>query len=138
MNKELRINKSGFIALISAIVIAFMLVIVTVALGMTSFFGRVNIFDAESKERSLGLAEACVDKAISSLALDFTPLNNVEINVGPSSDDKCTIVSTELNQPTGGQTRIKTKSVINKAYTNLTVVIDIDYETVSWDEVVNF
>lgn len=123
-------RQTGFIALISAIIISVLLLTITFTVSMTGLWGRFNILDAESKERSSNLAEACADIAILNLAQSQPqPLNPVHVE-----SDECNIVSITP----GSQTTIKTQAIINKAYTNLVVVINSDYSIVSWNEVLNF
>lgn len=130
-------HESGFIALMSAIVISVLLLAITLTLGLIGFFGRFNVFDSESKQRSSGLAEACADKAILETSKGAYSTNKV-INVGPTSADSCTIISATKNQPSVGQSLIKTQAVINKAYTNLKIIVDSKTFTVqSWDECPN-
>ena len=123
--------QSGYIALMSAIIISVLLLAITVSLGFSGFFVRLNIVDSESKERSSALAEACADQAI----LNFTQGSSVAVTdflVGPDASDKCNIISVTSN---GNQTTIKTQAYPNKAYTNLKVVIDSnDFSIISWDE----
>lgn len=130
-------SDQGFIALISTIVISILLLTITLNLGLTGFFSRFNILDSESKERSNALAEACIDSAILDIINGSYPTNKT-VDVGPTSNDNCTIISTEIDNPFPGQIKIKTQSFINKSYTNLGVVIDNNtYNIVSWNECPN-
>ena len=63
-------KESGFVALITAIILSFILIIVTTTLNQTSFFTRSILLDSEYKERGAALAEACVDVARLKLAND--------------------------------------------------------------------
>ena len=127
-------RKNGYIALISAIVISVLLITITVTLGLNSLFGRFNILDAESKEQSSALAEACVDQAILDASYGTYSTNKV-VNVGPTASDNCTIVSSSLS---GSQITIKTQSVINKSYTDFKIVVDANtFVTISWQECAN-
>jgi hypothetical protein len=54
----------GFIALMSAIIISAVLMLVVISGGLTGFFARANIFDAELKARSEAVADACLDQAL--------------------------------------------------------------------------
>ena len=136
---NLKNKQNGFVALISAIIIAFMLLAITLTAGLTSIFGRFNVLDAESKEHSSSLAEACGDSSILEVTYG-TYSNNKLIHIGPnpSPEDDCSIITAIPNKPTTGQTLIKTQSVVNKAYTNIMIAIDSDYNIVSWDECQNF
>ena len=130
-------SDKGFIALMSAIIISFILIVITITLGMSSLFGRFNILDSESKERSYALAEACGDSAILEITYGTYSINKV-INIGPTSYDTCTIVKTVADKPNVGESLIKTQSAINKAYTNLLITIDSDYNVLIWEECTNF
>ncbi len=128
-------NQSGYIALMSAIVISVLLIAITLSLGLSSFFGRFDILDAESKERSSALSEACVNQAILK-AVSAVYSSNEIIQIG---SDSCSIVSSQLNYPLPGQILIKTTAVFNKSYTNLRVVINSNtFKIVSWQECANF
>jgi len=122
-------RQKGFIALTSVIVISVLLLAITVRLGFSAFFNRLDVLDSESKERSSALAEACVDTAILNIARNaaYNPSNQV-VAVG---SDQCTIVSVTSS---GSQKIIKTQAVINKAYTNLKISINSDFSINSWDE----
>ena len=136
-------SQRGFIALMSAIVISILLLAITLSLGFSGFFARFNILDSESKERSSALAEACVDSAILKISQDInyapTPAFNFITQTGGESIDvdssKCTIVSVDTS---GIKKAIKTQAFINKAYTNLRVLIDTTSFTItSFDECSN-
>lgn len=124
--------KSGFIALMSAIIISVLLLAITVSLGFAGFFTRFNILDSESKERSMALAEGCVDMAVLKLTQDpyYNPVNEV-VTIG---GQQCTIVSLAIF---GNQIIIRTQAVVNKAYTNLVVTVDDDFAIISWQELPN-
>lgn len=112
----------------SAIIIGAILLAITLSLGFSGFFTRLNISDSESKERSIALAEACVDTAILESATGIYSTNKT-VAVGK---DECTIVS---SQNTGSQTLIKTQAVVNGAYTNLKVTAsNATFKVISWDE----
>jgi len=134
------LNQDGFVALISAIIISVMLLIIAVTIGMTGIFGRFNVLDSESKERSIGLAEACVDTAILKLSIDkdylLIPADHSIPIIG---SDTCNIVSIlPISIPRNFPITIQTQAIVNKSYTNLVVVIDSDYAIVSWEEESSF
>lgn len=123
-------RQNGYIALTSAIIITILLLAITVSLGFSGFFTRFNILDSESKERSLALAEACIDKAMLNIAqnLLYNPINETVA----IESDQCKIVSVTAS---GNQRTIKTQAVVNKSYTNLKIVINADtFSIISWEE----
>lgn len=131
MNQKSKNTQGGFMALISAIIIALLLITITVSLNFAAFFGRFNVLDSEFKETSLALAEACADTAILEIAKGNTPSGDVFIG-----SDKCTIVSV-----TGSSTKtILIQAVYKKSYTNLKVIVTPSPTTVtinSWIECAN-
>lgn len=137
-------SNGGFIALMSAIIISVLLLSITVSLGFSGFFTRFNILDSESKERSLALAEACGDAAILKIsqnasyipnpAFDFSTQTGGE-DITVINADHCTIASVDT---LGSQKAIKTQAKINKAYTNLRIVINsATFAITSWEECSN-
>lgn len=54
----------GFIALMSAVIISAVLLLIVVSGSLTGFFARSNVFDAELKNRSRAVADACLDQAL--------------------------------------------------------------------------
>jgi hypothetical protein len=123
-------KEEGFIALISAIIISLLLLTIVVALNLTGFLGRFNILDSEYKERSVSLAEACVDTALLNLANNLNYTGPVNIGV-----DTCNILTVQANTPVAGQTTVKTKAIFQKATTNLEIVVNSsDLSVVSWKE----
>ena len=130
MNSKNLFYQKGYIALMSAVVISVLLLTITLSLGLSGFFGRLNIVDSESKERSIALAEACVDTAILEIAKGTNYTGQVNVD-----SDSCTIVSIMPDTPSSGQTTIKTQAVVNKSYTNFEVIINSkNFSIISWEE----
>ncbi len=135
-------TQSGFVALISSIIIASLLIAITLALNLSGFFGRFNILDSQLKEISLSLAEACADMAILKLQNDSSysppaPPGEV-VAVG---SDQCNIWSVS---PTGSWPKtIKVQgkyppSGSKSAYTNLQITVSEPISEVvvnSWTEI---
>lgn len=120
-------------ALMSVIIISVILLLIASTLSMTGFSGRLNILDSEYKERSLGLAEGCIDVALLKLAI--TPTYSVispglDINVGT---DKCTIQKVDsVPDPI----IIETRATFQNAVTNIEAkVLKSDLSLVSWQEI---
>jgi hypothetical protein len=122
---------SGYIALMSAIIISIVLITVVSSVSVSGFFGRFNILDSEYKEISSGLAEACVEIAIIKLANDNSYVGG---EVFPVGAENCEIVSITLNPP---DYTVKTQGIYNNAYTNLEVKLSNsgDFAITLWKEV---
>ncbi len=129
---------SGFVALMTAIALSIILITITVALNQNGFLTRSEILDAEYKDTSSALAEACADTALLKLTADPSyPGNEPAIAVGA---DTCAIGSVVLS---GGQITIHTSAVFPSAavtsqgvVTKLQIVVNAtDLSVVSWDEI---
>ena len=115
----------GFIALTSAVIIAAILLMVALEGSLANFYSRMDSLDAESKERSSALADACVDALLLRLAEGQTVNGTVAVG-----SDSCDI--------TNASSPYKIQGVFNHSYTNL--VVDVDPATnsvTSWKEVTN-
>lgn len=126
-------NQSGYIALVSTIIISVLLMAVSFATSSSGFFGRFNILNAEFKERSLALAEACVDTALLKLAQNQSYAGNENISMG---NDQCSVLPIET---LSGQKIIKTKAIFQSSVTNLKITVQAsDLSVISWEEVPKF
>lgn len=136
MQKNHANNEKGFVALMAAIVISLILITLTVTLNQSGFFTRSALLDAEYKERSAALAEACADTALLKLAGNPSYSGNEIIPIGT---DICKIRPTKLDVPVAGQNTIETRAVFNEATTNLKIIADAsDFSIVSWNELPSF
>jgi hypothetical protein len=123
-------NQKGYIAIISAVIISFLLMGATLTLSLTGFFNRSNILSSEFKEMSNSLAEACVSTALFKIAENKDYLGNESITVDNSA---CSIMPIES---LGGQKIIKTTATVQNSTTNLRVAIDkITLQIMSWEEI---
>ncbi len=118
----------GFIALMSVIIISTILLVLIVAGSLVGWYSRFNILDAESKERSSALADACVDQLL--LEISFDPSYPTSQKTVALGSDTCTIA------PQNGAGKYPVQATFNGAYTNLLVGVDPDGPSVtSWQEV---
>lgn len=129
-------KQNGFIALITAIILSFILITVAVSLNQTGFFARSAVSDAEYKARSAALAEACFNQAL--LALTENPAYGGNETVAVDTDS-CAIRPILFGTPALGQITIETRALFNDATTDLRIVIKAsDHSIISWEEVPNF
>ena len=134
MSKNIDKKPEGFIALITAIALSLILLVVTVTLNQSGFLTRSTLLDAEYKERSSALAEACIDTALLKLANDPSYLGP-DLNIAVGSSDTCDIRPVIT---TGSQKTIQTRAIFQEAETNLEVVVDTNLSIISWNELPNF
>lgn len=130
----IRPTTSGFIALMSVIIISAILLVLVFTLGVSSFFNRFDALDAENKRISLGLAEACVNVAMLKIAQNPNygttpplPAGGECVSVGDTcsaaASKKVCKICTVTPVATFPKT-IETRAVYNGAYTNLSVAVD--------------
>jgi hypothetical protein len=113
--------RSGFIALISVLIISWMLLLAVVSLGQKAISGRFLLLDAERKARSERLAEACVE--FSRIQIVNNPSYSPSpIDIKISDSDSCKIVSV---MPGIGELRgIKSCANVSDSITNLETEIN--------------
>jgi hypothetical protein len=123
-------QESGYIALISAVIISATLMVIVFGSSFSGFLTRFNLLDSEYKERSYELAFACLNIAKLKLATDSGYLGNEIITIGT---DTCQIL------PITMAGTVRTKAVISQAVTNLEAVLNTtDLSTTSLIEKANF
>lgn len=134
-------NQSGFMALMSAIIISVVLIAITVGLSMNGFFVRSNVLNSEYKNVSSQLAEGCADGAL--LNLINNPAYNPSNQLYPVGSNNCTIVSVT---PSGSQRIIKTQGIYpssgpEQSYTDLQVTVTPSPGSMTvnaWEELAHF
>ncbi len=122
----IKAKSAGYVALFSAIIMAAVLLVIGAALSRSAFYLRFNVLDAESKQISLNLAEACSQTAMLKLRQDANyqpPAKGECVGVGdvcgaPGARKICKICSVS----TGGSYTIVTRAVFNRAFTNLQTI----------------
>jgi hypothetical protein len=129
--KKLKINKhSGFIALMSSIIISVILLVMITGLNLSEFYTRTNILDSELKEKSLALAEACTDTAILKIInnSNYNPTNEM-VNVDA---DTCVIQSVSGTI----EKTINIQADYQNYFTNLKLKINsATLAIISWEEI---
>ena len=109
-------QQQGYVALMAAIVIMLLLILLSTTLSLTGFFARFDILNAEYKERSIALAEACGDSALINLANNPAYVPPAGGDYVAVNNDKCEIVS--ISPPAGGQDR---RAALNRSTSSWSV-----------------
>ena len=123
-------KESGFILLMSSIVVSAILVAVVFSLSFSGFFTRFNLLDSYNKEASLNLAEACGEIAVLKRVQDNTYSGNETLFIG---SEECGV------RPIVGLT-IQTTATKGGAISNIVIDLDssIPPNITRWREVGNF
>jgi len=132
---SLQLRRGGYIAAISLFLISGFVVVVIVALSLASFIGRGVTSRSEFKERSNGLAEACVELAKLKLSRNIDYPGGETFTVDGS--DTCTIVS--ITASSTSAKLVKATALFRNSVTNLKVILRTsDLAVLSWEEVKSF
>lgn len=133
MARQIKNQQAGFVLLISTIIIAAVLTAVIFSVSFRGFYTRFNLFDSESKERSLALAEACGQIAVLKRIQSSSYTGNETLPVGTGSCQVLTIDST------GSDIIIRTKAEIDDAVSNIQINLNsTTLAVIRWREVPNF
>lgn len=109
----------GFVALMSVIIIGAMLSVLIFTLGVSTFFSRFGVLEAEYKRTSVELAEGCVHAAMLKIAQGTAVTVPTTVVVDSANPARyCKICSASL---TGS---IMARATYGGTYTNLEVTID--------------
>jgi hypothetical protein len=124
--------QSGFIALISILIISAVLLATTLSLAQFGIANRFFILHLEQKAVSEKLAEACAHIARIQVYNDPAYVTYTATTV-PIAGDTCTIRSIEA---TDDESSIEVQAITGESVTNLLVVVNNDTgDFVSWTEV---
>lgn len=116
-------RESGYIALLSTIIIGAVLLVMTVEAGRLGFYTRFIVLGSESKELSRVLALGCAEQAA---ALVVT--NPVWLGSATTTDSvvgSCYIFPIQKNFPNVGEMTIRVQSVVRNSVTNVVKVYDM-------------
>ncbi len=128
-------KQSGYIALVSVLIISGLLVMALCTVSMSGFFSRFNTLNSEFKEVSTSPAESCINIALLKLAQNISYGGNEIILIG---DRSCTIRSV-VPGSISGQLIVESQAIVEHAYTNLRVTINSsDFSVISWQEIPMF
>ena len=120
INSKQKLNfrdSNGFIALVSVIILGFVLFATVITLGSRSLGTRFLLLDLERKDITDGLAGGCLQVAIINIVGDPAyEGNDFEVNVG---DKTCKIISVTNH---GAESMIRTKGELNGVTTNYEAV----------------
>ncbi len=120
--KKIPQKTSGFIALISTIIIALILLVMAIEEGMAGFHARFNILGTEAKEQAVALAEGCADQATAHLITDPSYLGNSTTTLPAGT---CHVFPITLNSPAPGLAIVKTQAQVRGSYANLAITLNM-------------
>ena len=131
----------GYIALVSALIIAAILSALALASSTDIFFARFNELDYENKLVSLDLAYSCAYEGLYESAENSIPTYHKKISVAPIQSNIGETCSIDSISSSGNTLTIYTHAAVDASYTDIKVTAvrsDTSDETISiqsWQEV---
>lgn len=125
-------GQEGYLALMSSIIIAGVLMAAVFSLSFKSFMTRFNILDAEYKKRSFSYAEACADTAV----LKVIENNSYAGETILFGSEECVITHPSLYVIQAKSSVPKSSS--HKAVSNIEIRLNTDFSVASQKELSNF
>jgi len=107
-------QKNGYIALMSSIIIALILLGLAFSVSSSGYFYRFNVLNNEFKRVGLGLAESCVNSALLKMAQNYTYAPAVGGDIVPVGSQTCNIKSVTYG-PEDPVTHQKTATIETQA-----------------------
>ncbi len=125
----MRNSQRGYIAFTSAVVISASLLLLATSGSVRGWYVRSNVLDREFKLRSEALADACVEQTLLYIVKDplFSGHATTTFEGGTCVLDS--IITT------GAYKEFVIRATYQTAHTNLDVVIDDEFQIISWEEV---
>lgn len=131
-DKIQKTKESGFVVLISTIILSAILMAVVFSVSFSGFFTRFNLLDSENKERSFSLANACANLAMLKRSQDNAYAGNETLSVG---SEYCRVRPILVS----GDVIIETTASVSSSFTNIRVNLDAGNLSVRrWREVGSF
>lgn len=125
--------EKGYIAITSAILLSFIMLILAVSVGMTSLLTRFGTLDLTSKQKSFFIARSCLEYARLELAQSGSYAGNETV---PIDAYECTLLPI---QDAGSTKIIQSTAIVNNATTNLQLTVnESDLSTAVFEELASF
>lgn len=121
--------RGGYIAIMSSIILSLMLMLVSISLGSSSLFTRLNVVDFGNKQLSYFVARSCLNDALFKLADSASYTGNETLIISSRTCILSTITTSGANKI------IQAKAIIGGATTNLKLTVNAtSLSTVSLEE----
>lgn len=117
-------KESGYIALLSTIIIGAVLLVMTVEAGRLGFSTRFMVLGSESKEQSRIQAIGCAEQAVAMVLADVQW--HGEATTSDSYAGSCYVFPIQKNYPGTGQMTVRVQSVVRGSVTSIVKVYDMN------------
>ena len=123
VSKNYTNKESGYVALLSTIIIGAILLVITIEAGQSGFYTRFIVLGSEAKEQSRVLAKGCSEQALGLVMADMSWVG------GATTTDtvagSCYVFPLQKNYPTSAQMTMRVQSVARGSVTNLVFIYDM-------------
>ncbi|MBI4268270.1 hypothetical protein HY627_00355 [Candidatus Uhrbacteria bacterium] len=127
-------SENGFIAIISTLLIFFILMLLVLAISFAAYTGRMNTLEAEFQADSRALASSCAESALGRMAKNRDYAGGDTLAIGSGV---CSIVSV-TSSPDQLLRTITVKSDVGRSVTRLRVDLEIKHLRIrSWREILD-
>jgi hypothetical protein len=115
-------REGGYVALLSTIIVAAVLMVAAIQSAIAGYHARFNILGTEAKEQATALAQGCADQALSAILTDPSYTGS---SVTVSEDGTCEVLPIEFNTPAAGIVTIRAQAEVRGAFSNLEMQMDM-------------
>jgi hypothetical protein len=114
-----RSHQSGFVALLSTIIIGAILLVLTIEVGQAGFYTRFMVLGTQWKEQSRVVAQSCGEQALAHILTDTTWTGG---STSTLSQGVCHTSPIQKNYPSPGLLTIRVSGEVKERFTNLVQV----------------
>ncbi len=114
--------QSGYVALISTIIIGAVLLVMTIEAGQAGWYTRFIVLGTEAKMQSRTLAQSCAEQALAKTVTDPQWSGGATTT---SSSGSCYIFPLQKNHPTSEALTLRVQAVVRGSYTNLVLIYNM-------------
>ncbi|MBI5220621.1 MAG: hypothetical protein HY978_02150 [Candidatus Liptonbacteria bacterium] len=126
-------SRSGYVALVTTLIVIVVMLAMVFTISLTSYMGRVDVSLSSYQEQSRGLAQACLETARYRLVQNPAYAGNETVTVASST---CRIVSVTASS---SQKIVLTQGQFQQSYSNLRTTLNSgDLSLVGTEELKNF
>jgi hypothetical protein len=116
-------RESGYVALLSTIIIGAVLLVMTIELGQSGWYTRFMVLGSEAKEQSRTLATGCSNQALGMVMANMKWAGNSTTT--DTESGTCYVFPVQKNFPTPDTMTLRVQSNVSGAVTNLVLVYDM-------------
>jgi hypothetical protein len=115
-------EQTGYIALVSTIIISAVLLIMTIEAGQSGWYTRLMVLGTEAKVQSRILAEGCSQQALAQIVSDGTWLGDATTS---HQIGTCYVFPIQKNYPNSENVTLRIQATVRNSMTNIVTVYNM-------------